>query len=90
MDAYDRDNNKIGVVREINPPAGPDEPFFVKVRTAFLGLGHTQLSPTAVHTRLLFIPSDSLRLSDHQLQVTVERARIDQMGWGTTPRGIRD
>jgi hypothetical protein len=87
---YDSQNNKIGVVRNVYRPAGPDEPFYVEVSTQFRESGQTQLSATAVRTPVLFIPSDYLRLSDDQLELTVERHQIDLMQWGQRPPGIQD
>lgn len=90
MDVYDNQNHKIGTVRKIYSHVGPGEEFFIKVVTAFPGLGHTPLSSIAVHTRILFIPSSYLKLWRGQLELTVERSDIDQMGWDKRPVGIRD
>lgn len=81
LDVYDNQNHKIGTVSKIYPPVSPGEEFFIKVVTDFLGLGHTQLSSMAVHALVLFIPSSYLKLSRGQLELTVERSQIDQMGW---------
>lgn len=90
LDVYDNQNHKIGTVSRIYPPVGPGEAFFIKVATAFRGLGHTQLSPMALHTPVLFIPSSYLKLWRDQLELTVERSEINQMGWDKRPAAIRD
>ena len=90
LDVYDSQNHKIVSVSKTYPPAGPNEGFFIEVNTSFLGLGHTRLSPTVVHALVLFIPSNYLTLSDGQLELTVERAEIDQMGWNQRPAPIWD
>ncbi len=90
LDVYDNQNHKIGTVSKIYPPVGPGEEFFIKVATDFLGLGHTQLSPMALHTLVLFIPSRYIKLWHGQVELTVERSEIDQMGWGKRPAGIWD
>jgi hypothetical protein len=90
LDVYDNQNHKIGTVSKVYPPAGRDEEFFIQVATDFLGLGHTQLSPMALHTLVLFIPSSYLKLCHGQVELTVERSEIDRMGWAKRPTGIRD
>ncbi len=90
LDVYDNQNHKIGTVSKIYPSAGRDEEFFIQVATTFLGLGHTQLSPMALHTLVLFIPSRYIKLWHGQVELTVERSEIDRMGWAKRPTGIRD
>lgn len=90
QDVYDNQNHKIGTVSKVYPPAGPGQGFFIKVLTGFPGLGHTQLSPMAVHAPALFIPSRYLDLSHDQLELAVERSQINQMGWDKRPAGIQD
>ncbi len=90
LDVYDNQNHKIGTVSKIYPSAGREEEFFIQVATNFLGLGHTQLSPMALHTLVLFIPSRYIKLWHGQVELTVERSEIDRMGWDKRPTGIRD
>jgi hypothetical protein len=87
MDVYDLKGDKVGTVGKIYrpaattaapgsfaaPPSGADQ--YLKVDTGFLGLGKD-----------LYIPTSAVSdISGERVTLTVDKDRLDEMGWDRRP-----
>jgi hypothetical protein len=90
MDVYDVNGDKIGKVGKIYQPAAvsstasthaePAGRSYLKVDTGFLGLGKD-----------LSIPADAVRdVNDDRVTLTMDKDRLDAMGWDHRPDWLRD
>jgi len=90
MTVEDVDGDKVGTVGKIYQPASvsstassttePAGELFLKVDTGFLGLGKDQ-----------FIPASAIRdVTGDRVILTVDKDRVDEMGWDVRPAWIED
>ena len=90
MTVEDADGDKVGTVGKIYQPASvtstassttePAGELFLKVDTGFLGLGKDQ-----------FIPASAIRdVTGDRVILTVDKDRVDEMGWDVRPTWIED
>ena len=96
MDVYDLKGNKVGTVGKIYrpaatqapstaapgsfaaPPSGTDQ--YLKVDTGFLGLGKD-----------LYIPTSAVSdVGGERVTITVDKDRLDEMGWDRRPEWAPD
>jgi hypothetical protein len=90
MTVEDADGDKVGTVGKIYQPASvsstassttaPAGELFLKVDTGFLGLGKDR-----------FIPASAIRnVTGDRVILTVDKDRVDEMGWDVRPTWIED
>jgi hypothetical protein len=90
MTVEDADGDKVGTVGKIYQPASvsstasssaePAGQLFLKADTGFLGLGKD-----------LFIPASAIRdVTGDRVILTVDKDRVDGMGWDVRPPWIED
>jgi hypothetical protein len=90
MTVEDADGDRVGTVGKIYQPASvastassaaePAGQLFLKVDTGFLGLGKD-----------LFIPASAIRdVTGDRVILTVDKDRVDEMGWDVRPAWIED